>query len=124
MKHRKNLAVASSSGASFTRVNVVGNSTPSGSTAQPSPNTSTPTPKQLTRGSTTKKIAATKEAVRISRGKEGRMNASTTTNSAFDQFSVPPRRGIEIGEGRKSSGITPQSGPIQTKRDLKGKAIA
>ncbi|KAH9658117.1 SWIM-type domain-containing protein [Citrus sinensis] len=76
LKHRKNLAVASSSGASFTRVNTVGNSTPSGSAAQPSPNTCTPTPKQLTR------------------------------------------------EGGKSSGITPQSGPIQTKRDLKSKAIA
>ena len=105
-------------------MNTVGNSTPSGSAAQPSPNTCTPTPKQLTRGSTTKKTTATKEAVGIKKGKERRMNASTTTNSAFDQFSVPPRRGIEIGEGGKSSGITPQSGPIQTKRDLKSKAIA
>lgn len=105
-------------------MNVFGNSTPSGSATQPSPNTSTPILKQLTRGSTTKKTTATKEAVGIKKGKERRMNASTTTNSAFDQFSVPPRRGIEIGERGKSSGITPQSGSIQIKRDLKGKAVA
>ncbi|KAH9686590.1 Stearoyl-(acyl-carrier-protein) 9-desaturase 5 [Citrus sinensis] len=121
--YRKNLAATLSSGASFIRVNVARNSTPGGSAIEPSPNTPTPTLEQSTRGSGTKK-AATKEAVGISRGKERQRNASTATNICFDQFSMPPTRGIEIREGGKSSGTTPQYGPVQTKRDLKGRAAA
>ena len=123
------MAAALSSGASFIRVNVARNSTLDGSATEPSPNTSTPTLEQSTRGSATKKAAttkevATKEAIGISRGKERQRNASTTTNIGFDQFSMPPTRGIEIREGGKSDGTTPQYGPVQTKRDLKGKAAA
>ncbi|KDO38828.1 hypothetical protein CISIN_1g032307mg [Citrus sinensis] len=110
-KHCKNLIAASSSGASFTGVNVVGNSTPGGSIAEPSLNASTPIPKQSTRGSTTKKTPATEEsiatneAIRISRAKKRRRNASTARNKSFDQFSVPLIRGIEIREGGKFDGL-------------------
>ncbi|KAK9199737.1 hypothetical protein WN944_014930 [Citrus x changshan-huyou] len=117
-KHRKNLAAASGLESSFTGVNSVGNSASDGSAAEPSLNTSTPTPKQSTRGS------ATKETAGISRGKNRRKNASTTTNTAFDQFSVPPTSGIKIREGDKYGGTTSQFAPVQTKRDLKGKAVA
>ena len=82
-------------------------------------------PEQSTRGSPTKKAAtATKEATWISRGKERQRNALTTTNTCEDQFSVPPTRGIEIRGGDKSGGTTPQSGLVQTKRDLNGKVAA
>ncbi|KAK9204482.1 hypothetical protein WN943_014743 [Citrus x changshan-huyou] len=129
-KHCKNLIAASSSGASFTGVNVVGNSTPGRSIAEPSLNASTHIPKQSTRGSTTKKTPATEEsvatneAIRISRAKKRRRNASTARNTSFDQFSVPLIRGIEIREGGKFDGATLQSTPIQIKRDLKGKIVA
>ena len=98
------MAATLSSRTSFIRVNVVGNSTPSGSATKPSPNTSTPTLEQSTRGSVTKKAATTKETtakeeVGINRGKERQRNASTVTNIGFDQFSMPPTRGIEIREG-------------------------
>ncbi|KAK9205154.1 hypothetical protein WN943_015421 [Citrus x changshan-huyou] len=98
--------------------------------AEPSPNTSMPIPKQSTRGSTSRKApttneaAETKEASGISRAKERRRNASTARNVAFDQLSVPPIRGIEIREGGKFNGATPQSSAIQTNRDLKGKTMA
>ena len=99
-------------------MNVVGNSASDGSAVEPSLNTSAPTPKQSTRGS------ATKEAAGISRGKDRRKNASTITNTPFDQFSVPPTSGIKIREGDKYGGTTSQSALVQTKRDLKGKAVA
>ena len=89
-----------------------------------------PIPKQSTRGSTSRKApttneaAETKEASGISRAKERRRNASTARNVAFDQLSVPPIRGIEIREGGKFNGATPQSSAIQTNRDLKGKTMA
>ncbi|KAH9724683.1 SWIM-type domain-containing protein [Citrus sinensis] len=118
LKHRKNLAATSSLESSFTGVNVVGNSASDGSAVEPSLNTSAPTPKQSTRGS------ATKEAAGISRGKDRRKNASTITNTPFDQFSVPPTSGIKIREGDKYGGTTSQSALVQTKRDLKGKAVA
>ena len=117
------MAATSSLESSFTAVNVVGNSASGGSAAEPSPNTSTPTPNQSTRGSTTKEAATTNEAARISRGKDRRKNASTTTNTAFDQYLVPPTRGIKIREGGKS-GNTSQYAPVQIKRDLKGKPVA
>ena len=91
-KYCKNLIAASSLRASFTGVNIAGNSTPGGSIAEPSLNTSTPIPKQSTRGSTTKKTPATEEAVAtkevvgIIRAKKRRRNASTTRNTSFDQF--------------------------------------
>lgn len=51
-------------------------------------------------------------------------NASTTRNATFYQFLMLPNKGIEIREGDKFDRTTLQYATVQTKIDLKGKAVA